>query len=332
MMTLQGNIDAFAGGVSMTGTGGTLRFNPPAGAAWGGADITFNAGTQTIINRATTDVTVQLGSLTGSAGSNLRGSDQVGPALDTYVIGALNSHTTFAGGISDGTGATPHTTALTKVGTGTLTLSGNSNYGGDTAVTAGTLEVSGILTSSAGNLDVSSGAILRLTSGTVAMDQVVIDAGGSLLGCGTLVSDLINNGTAHSDCGIKLTINGDVVNNGTFRVTAGTEFELNGNFTNTGLLDLLTAEVSPAVLQSIVNEGVILDSSMVKVASASMTNGFTVTIQGYTGHSYRLQRCATLTGTWTDVGAAQPGTGALLTFNDPAAAGTAVFYRVAVVP
>ena len=189
------------------------------------------------------------------------------------------------------------------------------------------------LDSSLGNLDVASGATLRLTGGTVAMDQVVINTGGSLLGCGTLVSDLINNGTVNSDCGVKLTINGDVVNNGTFRVTSGTEFELNGNFTNTGLLDLLTAEVSPAVLQSIVNEGVILDSSMVKVTSASRTNGFTVTIQSYASHTYRLQRSATLINpTWADIGAAQNGNGTVLTFNDPATAGAASFYRVAVTP
>ncbi len=335
LMTLQGNIDAFAGGISLTGTGGSLRFNPSAGSgAWGGADIAFNIGaSQTIINRATADVTVHLGSLTGSAGSQLRGSDQAGPGVDNYVIGALNTDTTFAGAIVNGTNAIPHTTALTKVGTGTLTLGGSSNYGGSTVVTAGTLEISGTLTSSLGNLDVSSGANLRLTGGTVAMDQVVINAGGSLLGCGTLVSDLINNGTVNSDCGIKLTINGDVVNNGTFRVTSGTEFKLSGNFTNTGLLDLLTAEVSPTILQSIVNEGVILDSSMVKVTSASRTNGFTVTIQSYAGHTYRLQRSTTLINpAWTDVGSVQNGNGTILTFNDAAAAGTSAFYRMAVTP
>ncbi len=332
LMTLQGNIDAFSGGVSLTGTGGTLRFNPPTGAAWGGADIAFDAGTQTINNRSLGDIEISLGALSGAAGSAVRGSDQAGPAVDNYIVGALNTDTTFAGSISNGTNAVPHTTALTKVGTGTLTLAGSSNIGGDVEVTAGTLAVSGTLVSSLGNLDVSSGATLRLSSGTVAMDQIVIDSGGSLEGCGTLVADLINNGTVHADCGVKLTINGDVVNNGTFQITNGTDFELNGSFTNAGLLDLLTADVSPAVLQNIVNQGVILDSSKVQVASASRTNGFTVTIQGYAGHNYRLQRSANLAGTWTDVGAVQAGNGAVLTFNDPAAAGSAAFYRIAVTP
>ena len=331
-MTLQGNLDGFAGSIALTGTGGTLRFNPPSGNAWGGTDIAFDAGTGVINNRALANVVISLGALSGSAGSQLRGSDQSGPARDTYLIGALNHDSTFAGSISDGNHATPHTTALTKTGTGTLTLSGTSSYGGDTAVTAGNLAVSGTLTSSA-NLDVSSGATLRLAGGTVAMDQVVIDAGGSLLGCGTLAADLINHGTVQSDCGVKLTINGDVVNHGTFRVTSGTGFELNGSFTNTGLLDLLTAEIPPTMLHNIVNQGVILDSSMVQVASASRTNGFTVTIQGYTGHSYRLQRSATLIHPdWADIGTAQPGNESILTFTDSTAAGSALFYRIAVLP
>jgi autotransporter-associated beta strand protein/adhesin HecA-like repeat protein len=213
-----------------------------------------------------------------------------------------------------------------------LTLAGSSNYGGDTAVTAGTLAVSGSLVSSVGDLSVASGATLRLAGGSVAMNQIVIDAGGTLDGCGTIVGDLISNGTVHADCGVKLTIHGNVVNNGTFRITNGTDFELNGSFTNAGLLDLLTADVPSATLQSIVNEGVILDSSNVKVASASRLNGFTVTIQSYTGHNYRLQRSTTMNGAWTDVGAAQAGNGAVLTFNDPAAGGGAAFYRVSVTP
>jgi autotransporter-associated beta strand protein len=333
LMTLQGNIGAFTGSFSLTGSGGTLRFNPASGSAWGNANVAFNAGTQAINNRATTDVTVSLGALSGSTGSQLRGSDQAGPALDTYVIGALNTDSTFAGGIVDGTNATPHTTAVTKVGTGTLTLSGASTYGGDTTVTAGILNLSGTINNPTGNLDVSNGATLRLAGGTVTMDQIVIDTGATLDGCGTIIGDLINNGTVHSNCGMKLTIHGDVVNHGTFRVTSGTDFELTGSFTNTGLLDLLTADVSPDVLAAIVNEGVVLDSSKVRTESALLVNGFTVTIQSYAGHNYRLQRSTSLTGaSWADIGVAQAGNDSILTFNDPAAAENAAFYRIFVDP
>ena len=335
LMTLQGNMDAFTGNIALTGSGGTLRFNPAAasGGAWGNANVAFNAGTQIINNRATTDVTIALGALIGSAGSQLRGSDQAGPAVDTYIIGALNTDTSFSGGILNGSNATPHTTAITKVGTGTLTLSGSSAYSGNTAVNAGTLSVSGTLSSPTADLDVASGATLRVAGGTVIMEQIVVDPGGTLDGCGTLVGDLINHGTIQSNSGAKLTIHGDVVNHGTLRVNSGTDFELTGSLTNTGLLDLLTADVSPEVLAAIVNEGVVLDSSKVKIASASLTNGFTVTIESYAGHNYRLQRSTSLTGAnWNDIGPPQAGNGSVLTFNDPTTLDSAVFYRIFIDP
>jgi hypothetical protein len=165
------------------------------------------------------------------------------------------------------------------------------------------------------------------------MDQIFIDTAATLDSCGTIIADLINNGTVTSSCGAKLIIHGDVVNNGTFRVTNATDLELTGSFTNTGLLDLLTADVSPEVLAAIVNEGVVLDSSKVRLESAQLTNGFTVTIQSYAGHNYRLQRSTTLASpSWTDIGSAQAGNGSILTFNDPAAAETAAFYRITVDP
>ena len=331
-ITLQGNIDGFTGSISLAAGAGTLRFNPPSSGQWGGADIAFHAGTGIITHRALTDTSIALGSLTGASTSQLRGGDQAGPGRDTYLIGALNTNTTFAGSITDGSHATPRSTAITKTGTGTLTLSGISTYRGDTTISAGTLVVSGSVTSQ-GNLNVTTGTGMRLDSGTVSMEQIVIDKGGALTGCGTLVADLINNGTVNSDCGVKLSLHGDVVNNGTFRITSGTVFELDGTFTNNGLLDLLTAQVSPAVLQNIENHGVIIDSSMVKIASVSLAGEFRVTIQSFAGHTYRLQRSATLANPdWIDLGTPQAGTGAILSFSDPAAPAGPLFYRIALLP
>lgn len=59
----------------------------------------------------------------------------------------------------------------------------------------------------------------------------------------------------------------------------------------------------------------------------------TATINSYTGHTYQLQRTATLPGTFENVGAPQQGsTGNMLTFTDPDASGTAEFYRIAIDP
>jgi autotransporter-associated beta strand protein len=75
-----------------------------------------------------------IGSLTG--GGPTGGNVSLG--TNTLTVGDA-SHTSFGGAIS-GTGG-----ALTKVGTGTLTLTGHSNYTGATLVSAGTLLVNGSL-------------------------------------------------------------------------------------------------------------------------------------------------------------------------------------------
>src|SRR4030095_11843272 len=100
-----------------------------------------------------TSLTTNLGALTGGASTRLRGSNSSNANVtDTYSIGAKGTNTTFDGGITNGTGAVPHTTAITKVGAGSLLLTGNTanTYTGTTTASSGTLIVGGtgaILTS-----------------------------------------------------------------------------------------------------------------------------------------------------------------------------------------
>ena len=136
-----------------------------------------------------------------------------------------------------------------------------------------------------------------------------------------------------SDCGVKLILNGDVVNNGTFRVTSGTALRTQRQLHQQRPARSPNRRISPAVLRSIVNQGVILDSSLVKVASASRPMASPPPSKATPGHTYRLQRSATLIQPdWTDIGTPQAGNGATLTFNDPAPVGTAQFYRIALLP
>jgi fibronectin-binding autotransporter adhesin len=101
--------------------------------------------------------TFNFGSLSGDATAILSGGGQGAHA--TYSVGALNSNTTFAGRIDmatatgdEATGADTGGLNLTKVGTGTLTLSGTLAYqptsranvaqrGGITTISAGTLKL-----------------------------------------------------------------------------------------------------------------------------------------------------------------------------------------------
>jgi hypothetical protein len=130
-----------------------------------------------------------------------------------------------------------------------------------------------------------------------------------------------------------LAVTGDVVNNGTMRISNLSAFTTTGAFVNNGTLDLLTSTSNlPPNLE---NNGTVIDSSGLKLLSSSKAGAaFSLTIKGYSGHTYQLQRTSStgLSG-WVDIGAVQTGTGGNLTFTDTTGA-TLVrrFYRVKVTP
>ena len=80
-------------------------------------------------------LTVEIGELSGSSGALLAAGSSAG-VNPTWSVGALDTDATFAGTISDA-----GTTALTKVGDGTWTLTGNNSYSGQTTVETGTLQI-----------------------------------------------------------------------------------------------------------------------------------------------------------------------------------------------
>ena len=102
---------------------------------------------------------------------------------------------------------------------------------------------------------------------------------------------------------------------------------------NNGTLDVITAGTftPPPGFQ---NNGVVLDSSAVRVASVSRSgNNFTVRIESNTGHTYRLQYSPTLSGgSFENIGSPQTGTtGTILEFTHSSSADSG-FYRVTVNP
>ena len=171
--------------------------------------------------------TVPIGELNGPFTSRLRGGPTSGRAT-TYQIGGLNTDSDFAGIIDEqAAGATVH---LTKLGTGTLTLSGASTYTGATTVSAGSLIVAGSLGATpvtvasgatllgsgtiGGTVTASAGAIL--SPGTVPFTGATMNVGSGLtLGGNTLYFDMSSTTTGAND---KIVLNG-----GTLAMT-GTQY------------------------------------------------------------------------------------------------------------
>jgi autotransporter-associated beta strand protein len=158
----------------------------------GNSGVNFDLGTGSVTFRisslTSTAKTNNLGSLSGGANTILEGS-AVGSlasfVTDTAKIGGLNTSTTFSGTIRNGQGAgTNHIVALEKVGSGTLTLSGNNSYSSTTTVTGGTLKLDAASGSAAGgttNVVVGVGATLLISkSDQVNSTAAVTLSGGTI--------------------------------------------------------------------------------------------------------------------------------------------------------
>lgn len=183
----QANISNNQGGLTVfdeNATAGTAHItnNAGGGTAFGGSATADRA---TIVNNSGSFVDIAETSLTGGAGrvaiGSLSGAGRVYLGASELVLGGLNGNDQLSGPIFDG--FSPEITSLTgnpivltggrltKIGTGTLTLSGNNSYTGATTVSGGTLAAGAMNTFSPGSAhNVSSGATLALNG----FDQTVL--------------------------------------------------------------------------------------------------------------------------------------------------------------
>jgi autotransporter-associated beta strand protein len=118
----------------------------------------------------TVNSTLDLGGFDGTIGS-LSGSGIVlnnGAKMSTLSVGQDNTSTTFSGILENGTSVLQ----LTKIGTGTLTLTGANTYTGTTTIDAGSL----------------------IVDGSIASPQTIVNAAGLIGGHGTIGGSLVNNG------------------------------------------------------------------------------------------------------------------------------------------
>jgi rhamnogalacturonan endolyase len=321
-------------------------------ATLGASALQLSGGTFTIANSGALNnpVTVLAPSTIGNSGNSTIGGTISGNSVLTVVpptgnvltLGASAANFTGTITLANGSGNLRINQSGTwGVPNGTLDLGTNAAYAYTRATVGGTAYL-GALTGGPRTTLTSSdqgsnpGAIVTYIvtldlPGNVTANTVQINAGGTLTGCGAINGNLVNNGTVLADCGGTLEITGNVTNNGAMQFLNGSGLTVTGTFVNNGLLDLLTgAQTLPA---NLINHGAVLLATNIVVTSFSKSGGtLSLTIYGYDGHTYQLQRSTTLNNAnWQNVGPSQDGAGAPLTFSDsPADAQN--FYRVAVSP
>jgi fibronectin-binding autotransporter adhesin len=171
-----GNNAGFAGTINVgtvgqTGTITNARFTS-SGGDWSNTVFNF-AGPTVLTNRQGGDVNViqqiRIGEIhAADAASGMTSFLGGSTAVPTnWEIGALNTNSDFAGIMADGGGSGGSTSQmhLTKVGTGTLTLTGANTYTGNTNIEGGTLSINNAYLADGSDVLIDSGAVLNLNTG-----------------------------------------------------------------------------------------------------------------------------------------------------------------------
>lgn len=205
-LTVENSINNHGGQLQVTG-GGTVILNANSNQI--GSTVIFFSGTiGTILRLGTNDAlnplaTLTLGSTSASVNSDvgtfdLAGHDQtvngligsvstgaspappvrrlitnsVPATLSTLTVGSANATSTFDGVIADG----PGIIALTKTGTGTLTLAAASSYSGATTVNQGTLSLTALSLADTAPVNLSNNGVLNLNfTGTDTIGALYFD-------------------------------------------------------------------------------------------------------------------------------------------------------------
>ena len=190
--TTSAQFDSFTGTINIL-AGGTLRFSPNSSGNTYGSLVPLFTINGTLQPRNAGN-TVRLGKISGS-GTLSGPQSNGGTGNTTYQIGGANVDSTFSGVIASNTAVAGSIVVVQKVGTGKLTLSGDSTYTGGTTVSNGTLIVNNTTGSGTGSgtLAIRSGATLGGTgiiTGATTLDSGAIFAPGDAVGKLTFNSTL----------------------------------------------------------------------------------------------------------------------------------------------
>ncbi|MCW1924980.1 autotransporter-associated beta strand repeat-containing protein [Luteolibacter arcticus] len=217
----EGDMSGFSGTFALTGVGSFRLFTSTFS---GSAAATFDLGNRGLSARQGS--AYSLGALKGLTGSFIGMAGNSNAASCTYTIGQANIDSTFAGVIANGSAT--KLVAITKAGTGSLTLAGTSTYTGATTVNGGRLNVTGSLASTATTVATTgalggSGSIGGAVTchGTLAPGT---SAGTLALGAGLTLSPTSVLDYELGTVSDRVNVTGNLTLAGTLHVTAGPGF------------------------------------------------------------------------------------------------------------
>jgi autotransporter-associated beta strand protein len=305
-----GTLQIGNGGTSGSITGnvidnGTLAFDRSNAVTFGGAIggtgslAQLGSGTVTLTGNSTYTggTTVSAGTLQiGHGGTS--GSIS-GPVTDNGTLAFDRSDAVIFAGAIGGTGS------VLQLGSGTVTLTGNSTYAGGTTISAGTLQI--------GNGGTSGSIIGNVTdNGTLAFDRSdSFTFTGAISGTGTV--DQIGTGT------LTLTGNNTYsgptnVSSGTLRAGSATAFSANSAFSLTGLsvLDLNGFDVSIGSLTGVAGATVSLGAHTLTAGGDNSSTTYAGLITGTGGLTKVGTGTLTLSGTSAYSGSTNINAGVLV--------------------
>jgi fibronectin-binding autotransporter adhesin len=183
---LQGNNSQFSGTFVADSYTNVLLFSGNANSGSGSATWIFNQN----VRAGSFTGTLSFGALSGTNSDCHLGAQNT--AYVTYAIGALGIDTTYAGHIYDGNSSAGSSTVgvgVRKIGSGVLTLTGDSNYDQGTTVAGGTLCIGagGASGSITGNVTVTASVLAFNRSDNFTFTGSISGSGTvSHVGSGTL--------------------------------------------------------------------------------------------------------------------------------------------------
>jgi len=205
----------FAGGLTKQGAGlwtidrtlnyssvrisaGTLAFSTP-NSLYGGNSSLWTAANIIVSSNATaafavggvsgfttSNVTTLLGNLTTVNSNGLQAGSSIG--FDT-----TGGNFTLTNNIANSTGAGGGSLGLTKLGSGTMTLSGSNSYSGGTMIIGGTLTAGNLYAFGTGAVTVGLNTFLDMANYSIA--NTLTNNGGTILNAGTISGGAFTGGT-----------------------------------------------------------------------------------------------------------------------------------------